>query len=236
MLFSTPRRKDAEKHREIQFFLFPCFALLCASASLRQNLKMRDETTTRSPLLMNRDDTALVVVDMQQRLLDVMPTSASVVWNASRLLRGAKLLGVEIVVTEQVPEKLGPTTPTLAEWLPTASSKQRFSCLECRETFDELMAAGRHRVLLCGIETHVCVQQTALDLLAAGFSVYVAVDAVGSRFDIDNEFALRRMESSGATLTTTEAALMEWTGTAADEKFREISGLLKETLATHSGG
>ncbi len=192
---------------------------------------MQDDTTTRSPLLMNRDDTTLIVVDMQQRLLDAMSLGNTVVWNTSRLLRGARLLGVEIVVTEQVPEKLGPTSAALAEWVPNAESKQRFSCLECHATFDALLAAGRHRVLLCGIETHVCVQQTALDLLSAGFSVYIAVDSVGSRFDVDKEFALRRMESTGVTLTTTEAALMEWTETAADEKFREISGLLKETAS-----
>jgi len=91
-----------------------------------------------------------------------------------------------------------------------------------------LAALGRSHVLICGIETHVCVQQTVLDLLAEGFSVYVAADAVGSRFRIDYETALRRMDSAGATLTTTEAALFEWCDEAGTPEFKEISKLVQE--------
>jgi isochorismate hydrolase len=93
-------------------------------------------------------------------------------------------------------------------------------------------------VLLCGIETHVCVGQTALDLLAAGFRVYIAVDAVAARSTLDHETALRRMESSGAVLTTTEAALFEWCIRAGTPEFRQISALAKElppaSAADHS--
>jgi nicotinamidase-related amidase len=192
---------------------------------------MQSDSTTRSPLLLNRDDTLLMVVDMQQRLLGALPAASRIVWNTSRLVRGAKLLGVEVVATEQVPDKLGPTLPELAQHLGDIPSKHRFSCWECHDRLAEQLAAGRRKVLLAGIETHVCVLQTALDMLAAGFAVYVAVDAVGSRFDIDRDVALRRMESSGVTLTTTEATLMEWCTTAADAKFREISGLLKESIS-----
>ena len=101
-------------------------------------------------------------------------------------------------------------------------------------TLNELVpspSSGIHRVLVCGIETHVCVQQTVLDLLAAGFQVLVAVDAVSSRFAIDHETALRRMEASGALLTTTEAALFEWCGEAGKAEFKEISKLAKEKNA-----
>ena len=190
------------------------------------------DSTDRSPLLMNRDDTTLVVVDIQQRLLVAMPHARTLIWNTSRLLRGAKLLGVDVVATEQVPEKLGATSEDLNELLPKPGGKEWFSCFELAELFESQLAQGRHRVLLAGIEAHVCVQQTALDLISAGMSVYVAVDAVDSRFDVDCEIALRRMESSGVTLTTTEAALMEWTVTAADPAFRDISRLLKEPAPT----
>jgi nicotinamidase-related amidase len=90
-------------------------------------------------------------------------------------------------------------------------------------------ADSRYRIMLCGIETHVCVMQTALDLAAAGFEPYVAVDAVGSRYAIDYEFALRRMEASGVILTTTEAAMFEWCRTADRPEFKKISALAKES-------
>jgi nicotinamidase-related amidase len=85
-----------------------------------------------------------------------------------------------------------------------------------------------HKVLVCGIEAHVCVQQTVLDLLAGGYRVYVAVDAVGSRFEVDCRTALTRMDSAGATLTTTEAALFEWCQVAGTPEFKQISQLVRE--------
>jgi nicotinamidase-related amidase len=107
-----------------------------------------------------------------------------------------------------------------------------FSCGACGEIFATWHEAGIHRVLLGGIETHVCIQQTALDLLAAGFQVFIAVDAVGSRSRLDDEIALRRMESSGAAITTTEAALFEWCERAGTPEFRQISNLAKEAAPT----
>jgi len=161
--------------------------------------------------MMRTADTALLVVDMQEKLLSVIEGSARIVWNCRRLIDGAGILGVRTAVTEQNPEKLGATAKALAERIAVSShAKMAFSCGACGELFLLWRDEGVHRVLLCGIETHVCVQQTALDLLAAGFQVYIAADAVTSRGKIDYEIALRRMESSGATITTTEAALFEW--------------------------
>ena len=174
-------------------------------------------------------DTALLVIDVQERILAVQPDGVRISWNIRRLLDGAKILGVRTACTEQYPEKLGTTPPILAERLTEpAANKLTFSCGSCGEIFDAWHAQGIHRVLACGIETHVCVQQTVLDLLAAGYQVLVAADAVGSRHQIDHEFALRRMESSGALLTTTEAALFEWCGVAGTSEFNEISKLAKE--------
>ena len=87
---------------------------------------------------------------------------------------------------------------------------------------------GVWKILLCGIEAHVCVQQTAFDLLADGYRIYLAVDAIGARFDTDREIALRRMESAGATLTTTESALFEWCEVAGTPEFKQISSLVCE--------
>ncbi|TWT36414.1 putative isochorismatase [Posidoniimonas corsicana] len=183
----------------------------------------------RSPELMNADDTALLVVDVQERLAPAVRDPARLTWNCGRLLQGAAALGVPAAATEQYPEKLGPTVPELTEHLAgSAAAKLMFSCRECGDLLSGWQSDGRERVLLAGIETHVCIQQTALDLLAAGFRVYVAVDAVSSRREVDHQTALRRMESAGATLTTTEAALFEWCVEAGTAPFKAISALAKQ--------
>ncbi len=178
---------------------------------------------------MSRHDTALLVVDVQEKLLPLIPGQARMVWNVRRLIDGAKLLGLPVLATEQYPKGLGHTPPELAQRLGTIPEKLTFSCGECGELFAGLAGRGVHRVLVCGIETHVCVQQTVFDLLAAGLRVYVAADAVAARGQIDHDTALRRMDSAGATLTTTEAALFEWCQTAAAPEFKEISKLVRET-------
>lgn len=182
----------------------------------------------RSPELMSRDDTALLVVDVQVKLLRAIPNHARLVWNIRRLIDGAKLLGLPVAATEQYPQGLGATAAELAERLGAIPAKLTFSCRGCPGVEDAFQAAGRHKVLVVGVEAHVCVQQTVLDLLHAGFRVYVAVDAVRSRFPLDLETALRRMESAGATLTTTEAALFEWCEIAGTPEFKSISALVRE--------
>jgi nicotinamidase-related amidase len=182
----------------------------------------------RSPELMNRDDTALLVVDVQEKLLPLIPGSGRMVWNIRRLIDGAKILGVPVAATEQYPQGLGPTTAELAQRLGAIPGKLDFSCGECGELFTAFRDKGIWKILVCGIETHVCVGQTVHDLLSEGFRVFVAADAVAARGQIDHDIALRRMDSSGATLTTTEAALFEWCGRAGTPEFKEISQLVRE--------
>lgn len=177
---------------------------------------------------MSREDTALLVVDVQEKLLRFIPDNQRLVWNIRRLIDGAKVLGVSVAATEQYPKGLGPTTAELAERLDDIPAKLAFSCGGCPDIFGGFQEQGIHKILVVGIETHVCVQQTVLDLLAEGFSVYIAADAVGSRFKIDYETALRRMDSAGATLTTTEAALFEWCDEAGTPEFKQISKLVQE--------
>jgi nicotinamidase-related amidase len=182
----------------------------------------------RSPELMNRDDSALLVVDVQAKLLPLIPGRERLVWNIRRLIDGAKILGVPARATEQYPQGLGGTAPELAQRLGTIPSKMKFSCAECGEIFAAWRDKGIWKILVCGIETHVCVGQTVHDLLGEGFRVYVAADAVAARGPFDHDIALRRMDSSGATLTTTEAALFEWCGAAGTPEFKQISQLVKE--------
>jgi nicotinamidase-related amidase len=182
----------------------------------------------RSPELMSREDAALLVVDAQEKLLALIPGRERIVWNIRRLLDSAAALGIPIAGTEQYPDKLSPTVPELKERIGPAPDKLAFSACVCGEIFERWRDDGKSRVLVCGIETHVCIMQTALDLVAAGFEPYVAVDAVGARYTIDHETALQRMEAAGVVLTTTEAAMFEWCRTAEAPEFKKISALAKE--------
>jgi nicotinamidase-related amidase len=182
----------------------------------------------RSPELMNREDSALLVIDVQEKLTNLIADRERVIWNIRRLLDAAAALGIPIAGTEQYPDKLSDTVPELKKRIGTAPDKLCFSAGVCGELFERWTNEGRYRVLICGIETHVCVLQTALDVAAAGFEPYVAVDATGARYAVDHETALRRMESAGVILTTTEAAFFEWCRTAKAPEFKQISALAKE--------
>ncbi len=191
--------------------------------------------TFRSPLLMNPRDSALVIVDVQEKLVPHIQNHGEIVWNIGRLIAGAKILGVQLVATEQYPQGLGKTIdairgPLASGGLNQIPEKTMFSCRECDTTFAQLNRQGIYKLLLTGIETHVCVAQSALDLIAAGFAVYICVDAVGTRNSIDHEIALRRLENSGAFLTTTEAVLFEWCEKAGSLEFKQISQLIREKL------
>jgi nicotinamidase-related amidase len=177
---------------------------------------------------MNREDSALLVVDAQVKLLDIIPGSKRIIWNIRRLLDAAAALDVPFAATEQYPDRLSPTVPELKERIGPAPDKMCFSACVCGDIFERWKNDHRFRVLVCGIEAHVCILQTALDLIGAGFETYVAVDAVGSRYDIDRDTALRRMESAGVVLTTTETAMFEWCRTAEVPEFKKISALAKE--------
>lgn len=182
----------------------------------------------RSPRLLDRSRSLLLVVDLQAKLLPLIPSHASIVWNAGRLLSGASALSVPHLVTEQYPEKLGATVP-LGDALITASSKRMFSCRECNTPLADFWTRGMRQVLICGIETHVCVLQTAFDMQADGWQVFIAVDATGSRTRLDHDTALGRLAAESITLTTTESVLFEWCETSTAPEFRTISSLVRQT-------
>lgn len=184
---------------------------------------------SRSPELMSPADTALLVVDVQTKLIGLIPDHLRIVWNIGRLIDGAHILDLPVAATEQYPQGLGPTTAELADGLEDIHSKMTFSCASCVEIFEKLSRRGVHKILVAGIEAHVCVQQTVLDLLAGGFRVYIPVDGVGARHEIDRDTALRRMDSAGATLTSTEAALFEWCVVSGTPEFKQISALVRQS-------
>ncbi len=188
----------------------------------------------RSPELMNADDTALLVVDVQEKLIPVIRNAEIIQWNISRLLQAADALDIPAAATEQYPQGLGHTTIPTSTLPKIIEEKTMFSCRETAAIFTNWADAGIRKFLICGIETHVCIQQTVMDLLAEGFQIYLAIDALGARHDLDHQTGLRRMEGSGAVLTTTEAAMFEWCETATNPAFKTISGLVRQAAPTGS--
>ena len=181
----------------------------------------------RSPELLCTQLSRLLVVDMQEKLLPRIEGHEGVLEGCRKLIAGASILDVPVTVTEQYPKGLGPTVPTLAELVAAPVEKIEFSCFPCLSwPAPGDQAEDRVQVVVAGIESHVCVQQTALDLTAAGYRVYVVADAVGSQRTFDYEIALRRLADSGVTVTTVESVLFEWTYQAGTPKFKEISRLV----------
>ena len=176
------------------------------------------------------DGSALLIIDLQQRLLDIIQEHAVCTWNARRLLDGARLFNVPVAATEQYPEKLGATAESLQLDLQPIP-KRRFSCVDSLQeagTLEQWKSENRFQVVLAGIEAHVCVLQTALDLLALGFQPFLVTDAIGARHPADREIALRRLEASGATLTTCESTLFEWCDDSSHPQFKALSALVQE--------
>jgi nicotinamidase-related amidase len=173
------------------------------------------------------DASAVVVIDIQDKLLPKIPDAARLVRNAGFLLDVAAQLDVPVRATEQYPKGLGPTTAEIARRLPAAlPGKTAFSCCGADTFLEELEMLRRPSVVLVGMETHVCVAQTALDLLAAGLHVFLAVDAVAARGAVDHDTALRRLEQAGAVPTTVEAVAFEWLRDAKHPHFKAVSAMI----------
>ncbi|RMG41263.1 MAG: hydrolase [Planctomycetota bacterium] len=169
------------------------------------------------------------MVDVQEKLVPTIVDWQTVVQNCRRVLEAAGAFDVPVIATEQYPKGLGPTVAPLRRLLGSAAlpSKKTFSCVPClsRQVQDD---DGRDQLVVVGIETHVCVLQTVLELLAMGLRVHVVVDAVGSRGRLDHEVALRQMEQHGAVPTTTEIVLFQWCRTADDARFPVVRRLVTE--------
>lgn len=176
---------------------------------------------------LRRDRTALLVIDVQERLLPVIDGHDELEVRIRTAIEGAKALGVPLVATEQYPKGLGPTVPSLAGLLASPVEKLSFSCCGVEGVDRALAEAGPQAVLVAGIETHVCVLQTVLDLIERGLTPVLLADCTGSRHRLDHEVALERMRAEGATVSTVESALFELVGVAGSDEFKQISRLVK---------
>jgi nicotinamidase-related amidase len=179
--------------------------------------------------MLNTEDSVLVLVDFQSRLAEIVERKELVVPNALRLIEGCRALGVPILPTLQVPEKLGGMPPELEEALGEIPiiDKSVFSALREPVFLLALRQSGRNQVLLAGIEAHVCVLQTGLDLLDAGYQVHALSDGVFSRRMENQQVALMRLHDAGAIISSVEIALFEMIRTSKHPQFRTISGLIK---------
>jgi nicotinamidase-related amidase len=171
----------------------------------------------------------LVVVDVQGKLAQLMHGKEVLFKNIQILIQAAKVLDIPILWCQQCPAALGPTVPEIAELLAGNEpiNKSAFSCCGVETFSSRLNELGRDQILLCGIETHVCIYQTAVDLLRKGFCVDVAADAVSSRTLDNKQIAIRRMAAEGANVTSIEMALFELLRTAEHPQFRQIAKLIK---------
>lgn len=182
----------------------------------------------RSPHLLDRESTALLVIDLQEKLIPTIESADRIISNSNKLLQAASILGIPVLVSEQYPQGLGNTATSVdvsADAI--VAEKTMFSCRGCPEIVSFLEEKSIQTVLICGIEAHVCVAQTAFDLVAMGLQVHVAVDSIGSRSKVDCDTAISRMNLHGIVTTTAEAAIFEWCETSSAAEFKQISGLIK---------
>jgi nicotinamidase-related amidase len=184
----------------------------------------------RHPGLLGRDDTGLVVVDVQEGFRPVIDQFDAVVANCRILVAGFGILGAPVLVTEQYPKGLGHTVAEIAEVVPDGApvaEKLRFSACGVEAFEDALAATGRKRWVVCGIEAHVCVNQTVHDLISRGHEVHVAGDAVSSRNPENRRLGLEKAVGAGARLTSAEMALFEMLEQAGGAEFKQISALVR---------
>ncbi|MBM4244487.1 MAG: isochorismatase family protein [Deltaproteobacteria bacterium] len=200
---------------------------------LDQDLQDLELEGTMSTGLLDWNESVLVVIDVQERYIPHLYEGARVVEATRRLIEGAKLVGVPVLVTEQYPEGLGHTTPALRGILPAATkpiAKRTMSCVGEPDFVEALRATERAQVVIAGIEAQACVNQTVHDLLSADCETHIVIDAMSSRFRRDYDVAVERQIRAGAIPTTVEAVLLEWVRTADAPEFQKIRALIRDPL------
>lgn len=175
------------------------------------------------------EKSCLVVIDVQGKLSQLMHCRAELFKNIRILIKASKLLAVPVIWCQQCPKALGPTVPEIAELLAEVEpiDKTDFSCCGVEEFNKKLNSLNRSQILLCGIEAHVCVYQTAIDLLEAGKQVNIIADAVSSRTAANKQIAIEKMRDKGVEIGSVEMVLFELLRTAEHPHFKAIAGLIK---------
>ncbi len=176
-------------------------------------------------MLLNKNDSLLILVDVQEKLAPFVTDSAALIARCEWLMRFALKMQVPLIVSEQYPKGLGKTIQPLDTFstLENHIEKVHFSCMQSKNLIEKLKQHHKKQYVLIGIETHVCVLQTAVEMKSAGHEVYVVVDAVSSRNPMDKKYALKRMEQLGIHLVTSEMVFFEWLRQAGTPEFKALS-------------
>ncbi len=180
-----------------------------------------------STSLRKKETTGLLIIDLQEKILSKTIDSDTIRWNIRKIVEVFKILDKNIYATEQYPEKLGKTIDLGSIF--NTYSKRSFSCIESRQLLKNLKKDSVNKLIICGIETHVCILQSCLDLIDYGFNIHLLVDATGSRHTKDHEVAIKRLGNEGVTLTTTETVIFELCKTSTNTCFKEISAIIKRS-------
>lgn len=180
-------------------------------------------------LTINKDDAVVVAIDFQEHIVPAMSHPDALVEASTKFIKGAKILGLPIMVTQQYTRGLGETVPEIKEALGdfTHIEKTTFNCCLNNEFMEQLEALDKDTVILTGIEAHICVAQTALHLVEEGYNVYIIDECIDSRNENDKKIAEQRFVRAGATVTTLESALFEMLDSSKSPGFKEISSLIK---------
>jgi nicotinamidase-related amidase len=176
---------------------------------------------------LKREETALLVIDLQERLMPVIFQKEELFANVNRLIAGADILKLPVIITEQYPKGLGHTCKEIQITNQSVIEKLSFSCMLSDRVHQRLEEQRIRSLLLVGVESHICVLKTALDALNNGYEVHIVADAVSSRREFDKQIALERMRQTGAFIVTTEMALFQLLDEAGNEEFKQISRLIK---------
>ena len=179
--------------------------------------------------MLDINNTVLTIIDIQGNLAHAMYDKESLFKNVKQLIKGFNALEIPIILTEQNPRGLGPTLSEIRELMPdiTAIPKMSFNCCDDNKYMESLKSHGKKKVLIAGIESHICVYQTAVALLDMVYEVEIVTDAVASRFPENKKLALKKMGRMGIEMTGVEMALFELLKTAEHEKFRKIVKIIK---------
>lgn len=182
------------------------------------------------PRLLDREASVLLVIDVQEAYRGKTLEHDRMVERVVRLLRAARVFDIPLLITEQYPKGIGRTQPEVSEHFPAdqpITEKATMSCCGQSEFVERLERLHRRQVVVCGIEAHACVSQTVHDLLAGGYEVHLARDAISARFACDNDIAWQKMTGSGAVPSSTEMILLEWVRSSEDPRFKEVHRLIK---------
>jgi nicotinamidase-related amidase len=176
-------------------------------------------------MLLNKEDSLLLLVDVQKKLIPYVLNHEALITRCEWLLKLANKLGVPILASEQYPKGLGSTSESLSSYYATADciEKVHFSCMQQPEYSQRLNKLNKNQLIVIGIEAHVCVLQTAMEMKSAGYEVFIVVDAVSSRNDLDLKYALKRMKQEGIHLVTAEMVFFEWIRVAGTPEFKALS-------------